>query len=116
MAHGINDHVPVGAAVAVPAEFLNKVLDLLHPIHANAVVALEDRALPPEPAQDAALAAPAGFSADQFSELVRLLTPVHALAIKVLEQMTEVAELAPPEGKPAPEDTESRSDSERGSG
>lgn len=56
------------------------------------------------------------FSTEQFEELVRLLTPIHGLALKVLEQMTEVAELAPPQEKPAPDDTDSRSDSERGSG
>lgn len=90
MAHGINDHVPVGAAVAVPSEFLNKVLDLLHPMHAAAVTSLEDRALPVEMP-----VAPAPALSDaQFDELKELLRPGYELAKLLLEdrQSAQLAE------------------------
>lgn len=119
MAHGINDHVPVGASVAVPADFLNKVLDLLHPIHAHAVASLEDRALPPEvPAQVSAAPQP-GFSDAQFARLEELLAPLHHLAkLALVAHDDEKADAGAIDMKPAAVvvHTGERSASEQSSG
>lgn len=107
MAHHANDHVPVGAAVAISGADLAELRNLLIPINEAALAVLEDRSSRDAPKTVV-------LSDAQFSELKELLLPGNEVARLLLaerdenlrrEKNSEAQGSAPPDDpQPPPQD------------